>query len=414
MLAYYSGHRVGTADTFLSPYELQESRYQKKIIGAKNENARTLLRVPGWYRWHLTFTCARYQKINVLTKKRICLHTVKGTELSLLTPRFNLCDLQKWNYRRIIFRNEKRKYLHTFQIIALAPLTPLFYLWDLQKSSYQKKFIGAKNENARTLLRAPGWYLWHLTFTCARYQKINVLTEKRICLHTVQGTELSLLTPRFNLCDLQKLNYRRKIFWNEKRKCSHTVQIIALAPLTQPFHLCDLQKSRYRKKIIGAKNKNARTLLRAQGWYRWHLTYLCEISKNKCFDRKTNMLAYFSGYWVVTADTSINPVRPSEIELSKKNFLERKTKMLAYCSDHRVGTADTSLSPVRPPEIWISKKFIGAKNQKCTHTAQGTGFVPLTPHFYLCEISINKCLDRKTNMLAYFSGYRVVTAETSI
>ena len=342
--------------------DLQKSSYRKKIIGAKTENASTLLRAQGWNRWHFTFTCTRYQKINVLAEKGICLHTFQGTELSLLTPRFNLCDLQKLNYRRKIFWNEKQKCLHTVQIIALAPLTPPFHLCDLQKSRYRKKNIGAKNENARTLLRVPDWYRWHLTFTCARYQKINVLTEKRICLHSVQGTELLLLTPRFNLCDLQKLNYRRKSFWTEKRKCSHTVQAIALEPLTTPFHVCDLLKTRYLRMIYCSEKLKCSKI--AQG--------------------------------IALVPLTLSSVRDSK----KKIFWPKKRK----CSHTVQGTELAPLTPFHLCDLQKSRyqsKFFWIEKRNCWHTAQRTALVQLTPPFHLFEIFKKRFLDRKAKMLAY-------------
>ncbi len=101
---------------------------------------------------------------------------------------------------------------------------------------------------------------------------------------------------------------------------------------------------------------------------------------------------------------------------------------------------------MRLPEIERLKNFFWTKKRKCSHTAQGTAFLPLTLPFHLmqeieksfrpkkenaricskhrvgtADTSLSplrdfekKCLDRKTKMLAYCSEYRVGTINTSL
>ena len=84
------------------------------------------------------------------------------------------------------------------------------------------------------------------------------------------------------------------------------------------------------------------------------------------------MVANRSGQRVNAADTSVSPVRSSEIEKSQKNILHRKTKMVANRSGQRVGAAVTSVSPVRFSEIKISqKKIFWSEKRKWSQTVQG-------------------------------------------
>ena len=60
--------------------------------------------------------------------------------------------------------------------------------------------------------------------------------------------------------------------------------------------------------------------------------------------------------------------------------------MVAYCSGHYVGTVDTSITALRPPKNEISKKNFLERKSKQSHTAHGTALVPLTSPFHLSDI----------------------------
>ena len=343
ILAHYSGQRVGTADTILSlvrPLEIEISkknfwaekrkcsktaqgtmfgpltpftceRYQKIMLWPKNENARILLRLPLWHGLHLPFTCATFRNWDI--EEKFIGPKNENARILLGAPRLyhRHVTFTCARYRCKKFRTEKRKYSFTVQGTALEPLHLPFTCATSWNQDIKEKFIGPKNEkartllgapclynwhvsftarnieennfgpksqNTRTLLMAPRWYRWHFPFSCERYRRKNVLKEKRKCSHTVQGTALASLKPPFHLCHLKNSRYRRKNFWAEKRKCSKTTQGNAFGPLTPSF-------------------------------------YLWKISKKKCFDWKTKMLAFGLGHWVGTADTSFSLVRLSEIKI---------------------------------------------------------------------------------------------------
>ena len=180
MLAYYSGHRVGTFHLC----DHKKLRYWRKI-----------------YR----------------TEKQKCSYTVHGTAMVPLTPLFYLSDFQKSRYQRIIFWTEKWKCSHTIQGTGLVPFTCTSSSnWDIER-----KFLGPKNKNAQILFREPRWNHWHLPFTWATlksgYQRKFFWNEKRKFVHTFYGVGLVPLTPPFHLYDLQKSRYR-KLFLDRKTK----------------------------------------------------------------------------------------------------------------------------------------------------------------------------------------------------
>ena len=164
-----------------------------------------------------------------------------------------------------------------------------------------------------------------------RYWRKIFITEKRKCANTVQGIELVQLIPPFLLSDLQKSKYWRKIFWTEKRKSSHTNQGIGLVPLTPPFHMCDPQISRYRSKIFWTEKRKCSHTIQGN----WLVPLTCATSR----------------YWDIEG-----------------KFLEPKNENARICSVNRNGTVHTSLSPERPSEIEISKKKFLYRKTKCAHT----------------------------------------------
>ena len=149
----------------------------------------------------------------------------------------------------------------------------------------------------------------------------------------------------------------------------------ALVPLTPHFHLCNLQNSRYWKKLL---------------------------------DRKTKILPYCSWYCLSSADISFTCATARN--RYQKKVLDRKIKNHSNWSVHCVGTVNSSLLPVRD----IEEINFWTKKWKYSQTAQCTSLAPLTSPFYLCEISKKKILDRKTKILAYCSGHRVGTVNTSL
>ena len=113
MLLYYSGYRVGSANTSPSPVLDIKKKFGPKsenirilfrvlrwhrrhlsfavetfknrdieetFFGPKNENAHQLLRAPA-YVGHLPLTCKRYRRKNFRTKKRKCSHTAQSNVL---------------------------------------------------------------------------------------------------------------------------------------------------------------------------------------------------------------------------------------------------------------------------------------------------------------------------------------------
>ena len=250
---------------------------------------------------------------------------------------FHLCDILKFRFWRKIFRTEKRKCAHTVLGIGWyrshLPFTwATSRNWDIEKNFFgqkSKKFFLEKkskifldkNENTRKLFREPGWYRWHLLFTCATSRNRDIeetffgpKNKNVLLLFRAPGWYLSLVRPpeidifkeifrtvktkmraycsrnRDGTVDTSlssertsKIEISKKFFWTEKRKSVHTIQGIGLVPLISSFHLYDLQKSRCRSYFIGPKIEKARILFRASGWY-------------------------------------LSPVRPPKIEILKENF----------------------------------------------------------------------------------------------
>ena len=139
--SHCSGHRVGTADTFLLPVRPPEIEISKKnLLDRKTKMLAYCLE----YRVFTTDTSllpCDISKKNFWTEKRIDSHTAHSTALVPLTPPYHLWEiLNKKCY------DWKQKCSHTFHGTALAQLIPFFHLCDLQKSRYRKKLLDRKTK----------------------------------------------------------------------------------------------------------------------------------------------------------------------------------------------------------------------------------------------------------------------------
>ena len=114
MVAYCSGHCVGTVDTFFSPELPQELEISNKIFLERKIKMLAYFLGRRVCTIEASLSPVRSPEIEtskkkISTEKRKCSHTVQGTALVELTSFFHLCDLQKSRYRRKMFWTEKRK-----------------------------------------------------------------------------------------------------------------------------------------------------------------------------------------------------------------------------------------------------------------------------------------------------------------
>ena len=255
---------------------------EEKYFGLKNENAPILFRAQRWYRWYFPFTCATSRNRDIAKtffgqknlKSHLLFRHYDGNTDTFLSPvcppEFEISkkNILDWKTKMLAYCFGKGDGNVDTSFTLERPLGIEFS---------QKMFFGTKNENARILFRAPGWYLSTVRPQGIELLKENFLTEKWKCTQTVQSIGLVPLTPPFVLYDLQKSRYQ--IFWTEKRKYSHTIEGIGLVPFT-----CATPRNWYWRKIY--RTEKRKCLITVQGNSKVPVTSLSLPFRNRDIKEK--------------------------------------------------------------------------------------------------------------------------------